>query len=151
MIVFTHSSRVERARTLLVEMYVATCPSSKRIQDMASAMGVKQCRYERKDETCIQCGLCHIACEDTAHQAIMKEKDGARHFEVMDSECVGCNLCMHVCPVEQCITMERVDNGEYANWITHPNNPARVDAGEGGKSDAVETAEHADAHAAKAA
>jgi dihydropyrimidine dehydrogenase (NAD+) subunit PreA len=36
---------------------------------------------------------------------------------------------MHVCPVEQCITMERVDAGEYANWTTHPNNPARVDAG----------------------
>ena len=35
---------------------------------------------------------------------------------------------MHVCPVEQCITMERVDAGEYANWTTHPNNPARVDA-----------------------
>jgi Formate hydrogenlyase subunit 6/NADH:ubiquinone oxidoreductase 23 kD subunit (chain I) len=69
----------------------------------------------------------------------------------MDSECVGCNLCMHVCPVEQCITMERVDSGEYANWTTHPNNPARVDAGEGSKSDAVETAEHAHAHAAKAA
>jgi dihydropyrimidine dehydrogenase (NAD+) subunit PreA len=79
-------------------------------------------------DKCIECGLCHIACEDTAHQAIMREKDGKRHFEVIDSECVGCNLCMHVCPVEQCITMERVDAGEYANWTTHPNNPARVDA-----------------------
>ena len=77
-------------------------------------------------DKCIQCGLCHIACEDTSHQAIMQEKDGVRHFEVVDSECVGCNLCMHVCPVEQCITMERVDAGEYANWTTHPNNPARV-------------------------
>jgi len=47
--------------------------------------------------------------------------------------------------------MERVDSGEYANWTTHPNNPARVDAGESDKSDAVETAEHAHAHAAKAA
>ena len=26
-------------------------------------------------------------------------------------ECVGCNLCSLVCPVEDCITMERVDNG----------------------------------------
>jgi dihydropyrimidine dehydrogenase (NAD+) subunit PreA len=58
---------------------------------------------------------------------------------------------MHVCPVEQCITMERVDNGEYANWTTHPNNPARVGAQEGAAADAAETAEHAHAHAAKAA
>ena len=32
-------------------------------------------------------------------------KDGVRHFEVMDDECVGCNLCVNVCPVEDCITM----------------------------------------------
>ncbi len=30
-----------------------------------------------------------------------------RHFEVMDNECVGCNLCVNVCPVEDCITMEQ--------------------------------------------
>ena len=76
-------------------------------------------------DKCIQCGLCHIACEDTAHQAIMKEKDGRRHFEVIDAECVGCNLCMHVCPVDNCITMQRVDAGTHADWTTHPNNPLR--------------------------
>jgi len=80
--------------------------------------------------SCIQCGLCHIACEDTAHQAIMKTKDGKRHFEVMDDQCVGCNLCLLVCPVDACITMERVDTAAYANWTTHPNNPARVETGE---------------------
>jgi dihydropyrimidine dehydrogenase (NAD+) subunit PreA len=26
-------------------------------------------------------------------------------------ECVGCNLCSLVCPVPECITMERVDTG----------------------------------------
>jgi dihydropyrimidine dehydrogenase (NAD+) subunit PreA len=26
-------------------------------------------------------------------------------------ECIGCNLCSLVCPVEDCITMERVENG----------------------------------------
>src|SRR5207248_4405964 len=50
LVVFTHSARVERARRLLLEMYVATRPESKRIQDLASAMGVHQCRYERKHE-----------------------------------------------------------------------------------------------------
>ncbi len=77
-------------------------------------------------DKCIKCGLCHIACEDTAHQAIVKEKDGKRHFEVINGECVGCNLCMHVCPVDNCISMVRVDEGGYANWTTHENNPGRV-------------------------
>jgi dihydropyrimidine dehydrogenase (NAD+) subunit PreA len=76
-------------------------------------------------DKCIRCGLCHIACEDTAHQAITKEKNGSRHFEVIDAECVGCNLCMHVCPVENCITMQRVDDRPHADWTTHPNNPLR--------------------------
>jgi dihydropyrimidine dehydrogenase (NAD+) subunit PreA len=30
---------------------------------------------------------------------------------VDEAECVGCNLCWLVCPVEDCITMERVDTG----------------------------------------
>jgi dihydropyrimidine dehydrogenase (NAD+) subunit PreA len=35
----------------------------------------------------------------------------ARIPRVDESECVGCNLCMLVCPVENCITMERIDTG----------------------------------------
>ncbi|WP_445681395.1 NAD-dependent dihydropyrimidine dehydrogenase subunit PreA [Radicibacter daui] len=80
-------------------------------------------------DLCIQCGRCHIACEDTSHQAITAEKDGKRFFEVVDSECVGCNLCAHVCPVPECITMVQTDAGtEYQNWTSHPNNPMRVAA-----------------------
>ena len=30
-------------------------------------------------EKCIGCGLCHIACEDTSHQAIAADRDGAPH------------------------------------------------------------------------
>ncbi|HYM10843.1 MAG TPA: NAD-dependent dihydropyrimidine dehydrogenase subunit PreA, partial [Bryobacterales bacterium] len=30
---------------------------------------------------------------------------------VDEAECVGCNLCWLVCPVESCITMEKVENG----------------------------------------
>jgi dihydropyrimidine dehydrogenase (NAD+) subunit PreA len=78
-------------------------------------------------ETCITCGLCHIACEDTSHQAIAKERvDGRRSYRVIDAECVGCNLCQHVCPVPGCITMVEVDTGKpYQNWTQHPNNPMR--------------------------
>lgn len=82
-------------------------------------------------DLCISCGRCHIACEDTSHQAITKEKDGKRYFDVVDSECVGCNLCMIACPVPQCITMEAVDTDRpYSNWTTHPNNPMRKVAAE---------------------
>ena len=79
-------------------------------------------------DLCIQCGKCYIACEDTSHQSIAALRDdaGRRVYEIIDEECVGCNLCMHVCPVDECITMVDVDTGKpYANWSTHPNNPSR--------------------------
>ncbi len=88
-------------------------------------------------DKCIKCGRCHIACEDTSHQAITLEVNGQRHFEVKDDECVGCNLCVNVCPVEDCISLVQQTTGtdlrtgkeinpEYANWTTHPNNPNSV-------------------------
>jgi dihydropyrimidine dehydrogenase (NAD+) subunit PreA len=79
-------------------------------------------------QSCIQCGLCHIACEDTAHQAIAALRvDGKRRYEVMEAECVGCNLCHHVCPVPGCISMVEVDTGQPAmDWNHDPRNPRRL-------------------------
>ncbi|KKL65784.1 hypothetical protein LCGC14_2151540, partial [marine sediment metagenome] len=89
-------------------------------------------------EACIKCGRCYAACEDTSHQAIAIQP--GRVFEVIDAECVACNLCVDVCPVEDCITMERLAAGEtdprtgrvvqsdYANWTTHANNPSATAA-----------------------
>ncbi|WP_439143799.1 NAD-dependent dihydropyrimidine dehydrogenase subunit PreA [Planktotalea sp.] len=90
------------------------------------------------EDLCISCGRCYAACEDTSHQAIAMSDE--RVFSVIDAECVACNLCVNVCPVENCITMEAMPEGavdprtdrvvepEYANWTTHPNNPAATAA-----------------------
>lgn len=89
-------------------------------------------------DDCISCGRCYAACEDTSHQAIAMSED--RTFTVIDEECVACNLCVEVCPVENCITMVEMDAGAtdprtgkvvedtYANWTTHPNNPSATAA-----------------------
>jgi dihydropyrimidine dehydrogenase (NAD+) subunit PreA len=97
-------------------------------------------------EACIGCDLCYIACWDGAHQCIHID-DHARPAELIEAtrrsitvtpipkldgprmgairriprvdeeECVGCNLCWLVCPVENCITMARVDNSLAAeSW-----------------------------------
>jgi dihydropyrimidine dehydrogenase (NAD+) subunit PreA len=78
---------------------------------------------------CIGCYLCYIACWDVAHQCIHVDganrsqitvtpiakldddqpQNGAKRVPRIDeAECVGCNLCWLVCPVEHCITMEQV-------------------------------------------
>lgn len=95
-------------------------------------------KAEINQDLCISCGRCYAACEDTSHQAIAISED--RVFTVKDDECVACNLCINVCPVENCITMEQMAPGttdprtgkiveaDYGNWTTHPNNPNRVAA-----------------------
>lgn len=85
------------------------------------------------ESTCIGCDLCYVACMDGAHQCIHRPwetpiagnsapqyersragwaKDkGYRVPWVDETECVGCNLCALVCPVESCITMVNVNEG----------------------------------------
>jgi dihydropyrimidine dehydrogenase (NAD+) subunit PreA len=67
---------------------------------------------------CIRCNLCHIACEDGAHQCIpFTEIEGTRFPIIDQQECVGCNLCYLVCPSPGCISMVRVDDGsEPVSW-----------------------------------
>ena len=92
---------------------------------------VTKARISQDD--CINCGRCYAACEDTSHQAIAMSED--RTFTVKDEECVACNLCVNVCPVDNCITMVTLPKGttdartgkvvvDYANLTTHPNNPS---------------------------
>ncbi len=73
---------------------------------------------EINSDKCIGCDLCYTACDDGAHQAIKLDRtNGNRIPEIIEENCVGCNLCALVCPVEQCITMERRDDGrEQISW-----------------------------------
>ena len=51
----------------------------------------------------------------------------ARIPRVDESECIGCNLCSLVCPVDECITMVRVDTGVPAEtWDERTSGAACV-------------------------
>lgn len=52
-------------------------------------------------DKCVGCGRCYVSCFDAAHQAIDWE-DGRK--PVINDNCVGCHLCLNVCPVYDCIT-----------------------------------------------
>src|SRR3546814_15270785 len=88
-------------------------------------------------DLCIKCGLCHIACEDTSHQAVAAIKDNVtKPYEVIDAECVGRNLCMPVLPVEGCIAMVEVDNGTgHMNLTEDHRDPFRLKPGGFGTED----------------
>ncbi|MCR5482585.1 MAG: NAD-dependent dihydropyrimidine dehydrogenase subunit PreA [Clostridia bacterium] len=54
------------------------------------------------EDKCLGCGRCYISCYDAAHQAI--DWDVEKRRPVLNDNCVGCHLCMNVCPVAMCIT-----------------------------------------------
>jgi dihydropyrimidine dehydrogenase (NAD+) subunit PreA len=84
-------------------------------------------------QKCIQCNLCYVACNDTAHQCIDLVDSGGSvvppysyalssngkqeatetrpHPRVREADCVGCRLCYSVCPVDHCIEMVEVPSG----------------------------------------
>ncbi|MBI4462053.1 MAG: (2Fe-2S)-binding protein [Acidobacteria bacterium] len=105
LVVNTHSARVERARQLLLELYVATCPQSKTIQDLASRYGVLRVRLEPEFEDCIQCGKCVRICrEQMMAGAISFAYRGPRRkvmspFGWQSDVCRQCGACLYVCPV----------------------------------------------------
>lgn len=101
----TRSQRVIRARRLLLELYLATCPSSKVIQDLAARYQVTAVRFKQKHEECILCGLCVRYCaEQMQARAIdfVGRGTGRRvttAFDKKSEECRLCGGCLYICPV----------------------------------------------------
>ena len=103
----TASSRVIRARKMILELLLASCPQSKTIQDLAAAHGVRQQRFRQEYEDCILCGLCVRMCEEQMMgKAIGFRGRGQNRsigtpFDVQSDVCRLCGGCMYVCPACQ--------------------------------------------------
>ncbi len=100
----TASNRVVRARKMILELLLASCPQSKVIQDLASAYEVRRQRFRQEHEDCILCGLCVRMCkEQMMAGAIGFRGRGERRsvgtpFDARSEECRLCGACMYVCP-----------------------------------------------------
>ena len=103
----TASARVVRARKMILELLLASCPQSKVIQDLASAHDVRQQRFRQEYEDCILCGLCVRMCEEQMMAgAIGVRGRGERRsigtpFNVKSEVCRLCGGCIYVCPACQ--------------------------------------------------
>jgi len=105
MTVRTNSNWVANSRKVLVELLLATCPSSKAIQDLAAAMGVRKVRFNVEHNDCILCGLCVRMCaEQMDAKAIGFVNRGTERkittpFDIKSDVCRTCGACMYICPV----------------------------------------------------
>ena len=103
----TSSARVVRARRMVLELMLASCPQSKVIQDLASAYEIRTQRFRQEHEDCILCGLCVRMCsEQMMAGAIGFRGRGERRsigtpFDVKSEQCRLCGGCIYVCPACQ--------------------------------------------------
>jgi bidirectional [NiFe] hydrogenase diaphorase subunit len=103
----TASSRVVRARRMILELLLASCPQSRTIQDLASAHDVRQQRFRQEYEECILCGRCVRMCEEQMMaKAIGFRGRGSYRsigtpFDVKSETCRLCGGCIYVCPACQ--------------------------------------------------
>ena len=73
---------------------------------------------------CIQCGRCHIACEDTSHQAITATKDGSAPLRGHRQTSVWAATCASTCA--RCRSASRCSRWPAGTrWTAAPASPCR--------------------------
>lgn len=103
----TASERVLRARKVVLELLLATCPQSKVIQDLASAHRITKQRFRQEHEDCILCGLCVRMCEEQmmakaiGFQGRGENRSLGTPFNIKSEQCRLCGGCIYVCPACQ--------------------------------------------------
>ena len=107
LVVRTHSRRVVKARKMVIELLLASCPQSKVIQDLASKWGVSKVRFKQEHEDCILCGLCVRMCEEQMMAKAIgfvnrgKQRKISTPFDVKSDVCRACGGCIYICPACQ--------------------------------------------------
>ncbi len=64
------------------------------------------------EDKCLGCGRCYVSCYDAGHQAI--DWNSEDRMPIINDNCVGCHLCLNVCPVFGCITPGEIKFKENA-------------------------------------
>ena len=114
----TNSPKVDRSRKTLMELYLARCPDSEQIKELASKLGVKKSRfktYTEPDNKCILCGLCVRVCDQVMQVGALgfanrgANRKIATPFAELSQVCITCGACAFICPT-QCIKLSDISS-----------------------------------------
>ena len=131
LVVNTNTEKVIKTRKIMFELLLARCPDSKVIQQVAEEYGVKETRFEKKNEDCFLCGLCVRMCrERMGISAINFINRGSQRkvcppFDAASDICQTCGACAFICPTGR-IKLEKISKNE-AVPIKHEYNEGLIE------------------------
>ena len=126
LIVNTDTERVMKSRKIILELLLARCPDSKVIQKMAEEFGVKETRFEKKNEDCFLCGLCVRMCNQRMGISAINFVNRGPHkkvsppFDATSDVCQTCGACAFICPTER-INLEEISKNKEVSILDEYN------------------------------
>ena len=126
--ILTDSDRIIASRRFVIELLLARCPESEKIQELAKEIGIAYDdpesldvvgRYllgrapKREETNCILCGLCVRVCQEVTERHALSisnrgiDRKVSPPFLRYAETCIGCGACAYVCPTKT-ITVEEV-------------------------------------------
>jgi heterodisulfide reductase subunit A len=117
LIVNTNTERIIKSRKIIIELLLARCPQSEKIQKIAEEYGVKETRFKKKNEDCFLCGLCVRMCNERMGISAINFVNRGPHkkvsppFDVVSDVCQTCGACAFICPTER-IKLEEVSKNK---------------------------------------
>jgi heterodisulfide reductase subunit A-like polyferredoxin len=113
----TDTERVKKTRKIMIELLLTRCPDSEAIKQIAEEYGVKETRFEKKNDDCFLCGLCVRMCQERMGiSAISFANRGSDRkvsppFDAVSDVCQTCGACVSICPTER-IKLEEVSKNK---------------------------------------
>jgi len=117
----TNSERVRKARKMIIELLLASCPNSRTLQCLASKYGVTKIRFRPEDRGCILCGLCVRMCEEQMQAGAIGfvyrgvNREVAMPFHTKHDACRECGACLFICPVCEMPCQGPMQPGQLCN------------------------------------
>ena len=102
----TDTENVLQHRRLMAELLLARCPEVKKVQEIASSLGVEKSRFETVGEpsSCVLCGLCVRTCDEIVGASALgfigrgNQRVVGTPWYVDPDSCIACGACTYVCP-----------------------------------------------------
>jgi NADH dehydrogenase/NADH:ubiquinone oxidoreductase subunit G len=122
----TDTPEVMAARRMALEFLWAQAPEADEIQRLARELGLQKPRFPARADKgkCILCGLCIRVCKAILGQSAISfthrgiDRTVSTPFDEPAETCIGCNVCVAVCPTGHILSIDDGRLRKIETWKT---------------------------------